>query len=157
MIVNKSFIPTESREEISSGLKSTEEKFLENEARLSERLFAEKNNIDEKIVNNMIKLNVLFYIFTLLLNGFLFFYGDDIFGFSGEEIDMRFSLFHFKVEGRNKSFKNASNEYDCVRNATTCENYCRKVYLEELKEIFPFECSWFSKFLLAGLIVIFFN
>jgi hypothetical protein len=152
MLVNKTTL-----DENTNLTRTREEKFLENEARLSERLFAEQNIFDEKIVNNMLKLNILFYIFTLSLIGLVVFYGKDIFGFYNEKVELTFSIYQFTQVTKADKFTNVSNKYSCVRNSTNCDNDCHDISLSSLREIFPFECTWFSQFLLAGLIVIYFN
>jgi hypothetical protein len=152
MLVNKTTL-----DENTSAPWTNQEKFLENEARLSERQFAEQNNFDEKIVNNMLKLNILFYLFTLSLIGLVVFYGKDIFSFCNEELELTFSIYEFTQVTKSEKLNKFSNSYSCVFNSTNCDNNCHNISLINLLDIFPFECTWFSRFLFAGLIVIYFN
>lgn len=134
-----------------------QEILIENDVRLSERQFAVQNLIDEKIVNNMLKLNILFYFFILLSIAIVLFYGKHIFGFSNEDVQLYFSFYDFTVESFNLSLFNVTNKYTCVKNTTSCENNCHNISLNELKIKFQIECYDFSKYFVAGEIVNFFN
>jgi hypothetical protein len=135
----------------------TQGEFMDNEMKMSERLFSQQNVLDEKITNNMLKINIVIYIFTLSLSTMVVFYSSDIFNMkprddkTSTDIKLTFSLFSFHIEG--KGVQNATNPYSCILNTTTCENNCKNISIEKLKEIFPLECGYFSTFESAGIIV----
>jgi hypothetical protein len=131
--------------------------YMENELKMSEKFFKQQNNLDEKITNNMLKINVLIYIFILCLTGILVFYSTNIFYIRPYEdqesrgVKLTFSILYFRQEG--KEVINTTNPYSCIYNSTSCENNCKNFSLPKLKEIFPLECYMFAKFQSAGIIV----
>ena len=135
----------------------TQGEFMDNEMKMSERLFSQQNVLDEKITNNMLKINIVIYVFTLSLSIMVVFYSSDIFKMqprddkTSTDIKLTFSLLNFRQEGRD--VHNVTNPYSCILNTTTCENNCKNISIEKLKEIFPLECRYFSTFESAGIIV----
>ncbi len=135
--------------------------YMENELKMSEKFFKQQNNLDEKITNNMLKINVLIYIFIVCLTSILVFYSTNIFyvrPYEDQEyrgVKLTFSILYFRQEG--KEVINTTNPYSCINNSTDCENKCENFSLPKLKEIFPVECYMFAKFQSAGIIVSKFN
>lgn len=131
--------------------------YMENELKMSEKFFKQQNNLDEKITNNMLKINVLIYMFIIFLTSMLVFYSTNIFYIRPYEdqeyrgVRLTFSILYFRQEG--KEVINTTNPYSCINNSTTCENNCNNFLLPKLKEIFPIECYMFAKFQSAGIIV----
>lgn len=135
----------------------TDELIIERDVGLFDRLFADQNVIDQKIANNMLKLNILFYFFVLVLISFLLFYGKHIFGLSNDGEEMNFSFYDFTLVSYNYSISNITNKYTCMKNTTSCENTCNDISIENLKKIFDIDCSYFTRYALAGEIVNFIN
>jgi hypothetical protein len=123
----------------------------------SEKHFHLQKNLDEKIANNMLKLNIVLFAFTIILSVIFVFYSSTIFYIEPNNIQiseyssLSFSLIEFTIGEKNKT--RISNHYTCIENSVTCENDCKSVDLDYIKTKFDFECFRFSKFYLAGLLV----
>ena len=123
---------------------------LENEMKLSAKLFNEQNTLDERITNNMLKINVVIYLFTLCLITLLVFFSSNIFCIKNDDEDVRlnFSLLRFSQEGLNGTFP-----YDCIYDYSNCDNNCKNISIVNLRDELQFECLWFQTFAVAGIIV----
>ena len=147
----------------------TQNDINETEMRLSDRFFNQQNDLDEKITNNMLKLNMVIYICTICLSCLFIFQSTEVFAMRPKvDLDqlaniynpalpyykITFSLFYFTTQASTESsLVNATNPYSCVYNTTTCENNCKNISMQILKDTFPLECNMFSNFNSAGIIV----
>jgi hypothetical protein len=141
---------------------------IHNEALLSGRQFNEQNLIEEKIANNMLKVNFCLYLVTLILTLSFVLLSNDIFHISqipavdkdrSRDEKLTFSLFSFKYfNNTNNTSTNYSivNPYKCILNETNCteNNNCKGVKIEYLMNEFGITCEMLPRFLTAGTVVI---
>lgn len=136
---------------------------FENEIRLSEKLFNQQNIFDERIVNNVLKLNIFIYLMTIIFVIVFTFCSDTIFYMipmrEDEELlysKLKFSLIDFTQESKSTGkIKNVTNFYHCITNFDNCDesSKCKDVNFKELQVFFGCSCEWFHNFSLAGTIV----
>jgi hypothetical protein len=123
----------------------------------SEKHFRQIKLLDEKIADNMLKLNIVLFISTIILSVIFIFYSSNIFYIQPIEIreseysELTFSLIGFTVEEKNNT--KLTNQYTCISNFETCENKCKSIDLDDIRKKFDFECKMFSNFAFAGIIV----
>jgi hypothetical protein len=149
---------------LNSGILRQQE-FLDNDVKANQQFIHQQNIIDEKITNNMLKINVVLYLFTLAMIGIFVFVTNTAFYMEVRQPDSKdgqgvkinenqtlyFSLFLFTYKYPNLT--KVSNFYQCVKNSTNCDNSCQGVDIKYLNRTFPIECSDYGKFSIAGVIV----
>ena len=134
-----------------------QDSLINHEQIASEKHFHLQKNLDEKIANNMLILNIILFGFTIILSVIFVFYSSTILYIepnnfqSSDYSSMSFSLMEFTIGEKNNT--RISNYYRCVKNSATCENDCKSVDLNYIKTKFDFDCFSYSKFSLAGLLV----
>ena len=151
---NRDILPIENRPTLISNIDSN----INQEFHSSEKHFNLQKNLDEKIANNMLKLNMVLFLFTIILSVIFILYSSTIFFIepidvqNSEYSSVSFSLIDFTIYEKNNT--RISNIYSCVKNKITCENKCRSIDLDYFKSNFEFECHYFSDFFMAGLVVL---
>jgi len=150
----KVILPIENRPTLISNTDSN----INQEFHSSEKHFNLQKNLDEKIANNMLKLNMVLFLFTIILSVMFVLYSSTIFFIEPIDRDkseysiVSFSLIDFTIYEKNNT--SIYNTYSCVKNKITCENNCRSIDLHYIMTNFEFECHYFSDFFIAGLVVL---
>lgn len=125
--------------------------FFENERKHAEQNFLEQTKLDEKITNNMLKMNVVLYLISICL-AFLFtlnspevMYVRPINFNPNIKYELRFSL--LKWVYRTEQEKQTNNLY-CI-----LDNSCENVNLDDIIKDFNLSLDKFNVFRIAGIIV----
>ena len=133
--------------------------FIDNELVLTEKIFYQQNIIENKITNNVLKINLILYILTLAISVTFvlclkyFFYILPSNQTQNKE-QINFSLLQFNYSNNSNSITNTLN---CVTNSTTCDNRCNSINVDKIKLDFDINCSMYVNLYIAGLIVHYIN
>jgi len=139
----------------------------DNEILMANRLLEQQNVYEDKISDNILKLIIFFYLFTIGLTFLLIFYSSNFYRITpsapsdptisysdSDYMTLHLSLLDFTVIKNNSA---VTNSFSCFKNYTNCEletnNDCKSIDISIIKSTFQIECSDFNKFTIAGIIV----
>ena len=133
--------------------------YIDNELVLTEKLFSQQNIIENRITNNMLKINLILYISTLIISVIFVICCKNFFHITplnqAQNKDMiKFSLLQFTYSNNTTTIINTLN---CVTNSTTCENRCNSINIDKIRLDFDINCGLYMSLYIAGLIVYFIN
>ena len=129
---------------------------IENDMKMTTKFIKEQNNLDERLTNNILKLNAVGYLMNLTMIFTLMFFSTNLFTFeissSGAKLfELTFSLLTFTKKKGNEGI--ITNFYNCIFNEN-CDNKCEGVNIKEILKISEnLKCEYFFTFQIAGIIV----
>jgi hypothetical protein len=129
----------------------------ENEEILAKNHFTRQNVLENRITNNMLKINLCLYGISLIisivsvifLNKFFYLLPINSKFKSSENERIYFSVFEFTYSSKDIEVTNYLN---CVHNIK-CENDCNDIDIIKIKLDYGLQCDAYANFRIAGIIV----
>jgi hypothetical protein len=132
------------------------QEFYDNEQLITKQRFFQQNILENKITNNMLKINLSIYGISLAISVLSVLFFNEFFYLlpTNTNIDsndrLLFSIFDFTHVIHGKHFTNSLN---CV-NDIECDNVCVNIDIIKIKLDYSMSCENYAFLRLAGLIVI---
>lgn len=145
---------TDTEEDRARTVLSDEERIRDNNRNEDYLLY--QNILEDKLTNNMFKINTVIYISTLfLVLIFIFSTRTIVYTEAKEMIPLKeeFDLSLLDFTFVTYQDKSVSNYYSCIHNYTTCDNVCNGFNLTKTLEDFYIACEDFERASTAGILV----
>jgi hypothetical protein len=134
---------------------------IQREVMLADKNFEQLTKIDNKISNNMLKLNFSFYILAIGIMLLYILLIQEIF-YARSKSDLRinrrvsFSLLYFTLKDKNETYTEQKNSYFCIKDLSDCEsssNTCTAIDFIDLNEEFGLSCNKMKNIVISSRVV----